>query len=108
MRLRVELRSRREPDHVHGVDAEGVVVEALGTNVWLVEVCVPDETLEGDAWYETFEVRGHEFELVPDAEIVQRKPARPVIARRSLPPPWVGDVSAGNLPPVPDAERLAG
>jgi len=62
MKLTVEIESQQEPGHVHRVGASGIVVEPLGPDAWLVEVCVPDPTLEGDAWYETLEVRGDEFE----------------------------------------------
>ena len=63
MKLTVEIPSLEEADHIHRVGAHGIVVEPLGPNAWLVEVRVPDESLEGDAWYETLEVRGNEFEL---------------------------------------------
>jgi len=66
MRLTVEIQSRQEAGHRHRVGTEGIVVDPLGPNAWLVEVRVPDATLEGDAWYETLEVYWNEFELVEE------------------------------------------
>jgi len=47
---------------VHPVGTHGVIVEELGPRVWLVELRVPDESLEGDAWYDVVEVRPEEVE----------------------------------------------
>lgn len=64
IRLTVTLESRDEPTRVHPVGTQGAVVEALGPNAWIVELRIPDDSLVGDAWYEVFELRGDEFELV--------------------------------------------
>lgn len=66
IRLLKEIPSLYQPGFVHEVGSEGVVVEPLAPNgaAWLIEVTVPDETLEGDAWYETIEVLPHEFEVI--------------------------------------------
>lgn len=47
---------------VHPVGTQGILVEKLGSQIWLVELRVPDESLEGDAWYETIEVSPEEVE----------------------------------------------
>jgi hypothetical protein len=108
MKLTVDIESQQEPGHVHHVGATGILVEPLGANAWLVEVRVPDPTLEGDAWYETLEVRGDEFELID-----QRLPARSRSARElivgpaELSRPWADDAPPGEPPPMPEGDRLA-
>lgn len=62
--LLVEIPSKQEKGHVHRIGARGVLVEHLGARASLVEIRVADESLEGDAWYETIEVRNSEFKLV--------------------------------------------
>lgn len=64
MKLVVDILSEEQEGYVHQAGATGIVVEPLGPNAWIIEVRVPDTTLEGDAWYETFHVYGHEFELL--------------------------------------------
>jgi len=61
IRLTVAIPSAYQRGHVHALGTPGIVVEQLGPGVWLVEVRVPDESLEGNAWYETLEVAEHEF-----------------------------------------------
>lgn len=63
IRLTVDIASSYKPGHVHRVGTAGFIVEALGPHAYLVEVTVPDASLEGDAWYETIEIRDTEFEL---------------------------------------------
>lgn len=58
--LTVAVKSRRV-GHSHRTGATGVLIEHLGGNAWLAELRVPDETLEGDAWYETVELTESEF-----------------------------------------------
>jgi len=67
MKLKIDIESRQKPGHVHRAGAEGIVVERLGRGAWLVEVRVPDESLVGDAWYETLDVRKGEFETLGKA-----------------------------------------
>ena len=61
IRLTVAIPSADRRGHVHASGTPGILVERLGPGAWLVEVRVPDESLEGDAWYETLEVAEHEF-----------------------------------------------
>lgn len=67
MKLLVDIESRHRSGHIHPSGSSGIVVERLGDDAWLVEVRVPDPTLVGDGWYETLDVREHEFELVEEA-----------------------------------------
>ena len=60
--LTVDLPSTQEPDHLHAAGTQGILVEALGPDAFLVELRVPCEDLVGGAWYELFELYGHEFE----------------------------------------------
>lgn len=64
MKLKVDIESKQEPGYTHPAGSQGIIVEQLGENAWLIEVRVPDETLVGDAWYETIEVYEREFEKV--------------------------------------------
>lgn len=53
---------------VHSVGSEAEIIELLGDDAVLIEVRVPDDTLEGDAWYETFVLdRDQIEEFVEDA-----------------------------------------
>lgn len=61
--LRVPLESQHRPGYTHAVGSMGIAVEHLGGDVMLIEIRVPDETLVGGAWYETFDVRSHEIAL---------------------------------------------
>lgn len=61
IRLKVAVRSLHKPGYIHGAGTPGIAVEPLGATAWLVEVRVPDESLEGGAWYETLEVLEDEF-----------------------------------------------
>jgi len=61
IRLTVAIPSAYRRGHVHVPGTPGIAVEQLGPGAWLVEVRIPDDTLEGDAWYETLEVAEHEF-----------------------------------------------
>lgn len=58
-RMTVDVPSRSRPGHVHKAGTEIAPVERIGkdTGVWLVEVRVPDETLEGGFWWETLELK---------------------------------------------------
>lgn len=69
-RLTVDIPSRQKPGHTHKAGTEFAPVEKLGEDVWLIEIRVPDETLEGDAWYETLEARNSETEV---AEVKDKK-----------------------------------
>jgi len=62
--LLVTIHSKQERGHVHKAGARGILVEHLGARASLVEIRVPDDSLEGNAWYETIEVRNSEFRLV--------------------------------------------
>lgn len=67
MRLKVRLkvsRPSRRPGHTHEPGTDGMTVENLGGDLWLVEVRIPDDSLEGDAWHEMLELRETEFELM--------------------------------------------
>lgn len=52
---------------VHPPGTQGILVEKLSPRIWLVELRVPDKSLEGDAWYETVEVLPDEIAEVDDA-----------------------------------------
>jgi len=62
--LLVTIPSKQEKGHIHNPGARGILVEHLGAHASLVEIRVPDDSLEGNAWYETLEVRNSEFKLV--------------------------------------------
>lgn len=62
--LKVQVPSEQVAGYVHEPGARGFTVEKLGENAWLVEIRVPDESLEGDAWYDVLEVRPHEIEFL--------------------------------------------
>lgn len=64
--LQVDVCSRDVPGHVHRLGTAASFVEWLGKDACLVEVRVPDATLEGDAWYEVLEVYVPEIRVVPD------------------------------------------
>jgi len=64
MRLCVEVESEAEPGLIHPVGMTGILVESLGAHAWLVEVRVPDDTLEGGAWYDTLELDEYQFDVV--------------------------------------------
>lgn len=68
IRLIASIPSREDPDHLHEAGTAGVLVEHLGSDAYLVELRVPDGSLEGDAWYETVEVYAHEFEMAAGPE----------------------------------------
>ncbi len=59
--LLVELLSRRRNGFVHAVGSTGTLVAEIGPGAYIVEIRVPDKRLEGDTWYETFDVLENEF-----------------------------------------------
>lgn len=67
MTLLVDVPSDQEPGYIHKAGSTGIVVEVLESltedpnpPVWLAEIRVPDDSLEGGAWYETVELRPEE------------------------------------------------
>jgi len=60
--LTVDLPSAQEADHLHTAGTQGILVEELGPDAFLVELRVPCEDLVGGAWYEVMELHAHEFE----------------------------------------------
>lgn len=67
IRLTTQTQSQHHPGVLHEAGAEGIIVEALDENTSLVEIRVPDETLEGDAWYDVLDLPNDTFEVVEDA-----------------------------------------
>ena len=63
--LLVELISRRRHGFVHAVGSTGTLVTKIGAGAYIVEIRVPDSKLEGEAWYENFDVLDNEFREVP-------------------------------------------
>ena len=56
--LRVKIPSSYRPGFVHQPGTEVLVVEAVDPDqqYWIVEARVPDDALEGGAWFEALEV----------------------------------------------------
>lgn len=106
IQLTADIESRRG-GHTHRAGASGTMVEPIGENAWLIEVRVPDETLEGGAWYETIEATGSDFRLVdaPNIQVPQGPHRFRVSAYKEE--RW-GELrgQALTLPPMPCAEKL--
>jgi len=62
--LLVAIPSQQEVGHMHMPGDRGILVEHIGGKASLIEIQVHDPSLEGNAWYETIEVRNSEFKLV--------------------------------------------
>jgi hypothetical protein len=109
IRLTKPIPSHRKPGYVHGVGTEGIAVEPLGENAWIIEVRVADTTLVGDAWYETLDASGDEFEL---CEPRSRKRTRPnsvalVLGHELTVDPW-SRVPTASEPLAATPEKLVG
>jgi len=51
-----EIKSKQH-DYTHPIGSQAFPVEPSKTkNMWIIEIKVPDVTLEGGAWYEIFEL----------------------------------------------------
>lgn len=62
-KLKVPIESRDSSGHVYQPGDEGAFLESIGPRAYLIEMCVTDRSLEGDAWYEVLEVRDTEVEI---------------------------------------------
>jgi len=62
-RLKVPIASRDSSGHIYQPGEEGAFLESIGPKAYLIEMCVTDHSLEGDAWYEVLEVRDTEVEV---------------------------------------------
>lgn len=64
--LRVSLPSSFQPGQVHAAGTEVRLVQRVRPDEdsrWWAEVRVPEDALEGGAWYETLDVGGDDIEF---------------------------------------------
>lgn len=59
--LTADIPSEQQEGLIHHAGTEVLLLEEIGPDVWLVEVRIADESLEGDAWYEVLEVSSGEL-----------------------------------------------
>lgn len=72
-RLTVDIPSRHRPGHIHKAGTEIAPVERVGEGgeEWLVEVRVPDDSLEGGYWWDQLEVIAKKETEIVEVEDVE-------------------------------------
>lgn len=71
--LRVAVPSNYTPGYAHAAGTEVYLVQRShmdADSAWWVEFRVPDDDLEGGAWYETLEISAADLDLPADVPVV--------------------------------------
>lgn len=96
IRLIKDVESQWIDGHVHKAGLMGIVVESVGSDGWLVEIRVPDTTLEGDAWYECADLTEKYFEFMSEQEVEYRAALDAILKMTGVEPESVEYHTAPN------------